>query len=92
LKAAVLMTITCSDPSVRRSLSSVLAPDNEEAPENLRISMRGGGRRLVLLLECDSPSTSVSAALAVLRDVTLFQEVWLLSRGKDAGVQKAKGE
>jgi hypothetical protein len=89
LKAVVLMTIMCSDPSVRRSLASVLAPDNKDAPENLHITMKGGGGRLVLLLEGESPSTSVSAALAVMRDITLFQEIWLLSRRKDAAVQRA---
>jgi len=37
---------------------------------------------LEFVVSAGSPSGSLSTILAVLRDITLFQEVWLLSRKK----------
>lgn len=74
------LTIRLSDPRARRSLSAVLAPDNEGLPRGLRLSMAGGGTTLGLRVESDSVPDALSIVLALLRDVALFQEVWLLSR------------
>lgn len=89
MKATATVILTCSDADARKSLASVLAPDNEGAPRGLKISMGGKGRRMEFRAEADSPSTAVSTVLALLRDTALFQEVWLLSRGKDARVHRA---
>jgi hypothetical protein len=80
MKTTAALEVRCVDDEVRRSLESTLSPDNEGGPRELRLSMKGRGRRLSFEVETDSPSTSVSTALALLRDIALFQEVWLLSR------------
>jgi hypothetical protein len=63
-----------------KRLSAVLAPDNEGLPRGLRLTMEGEGRSLRCLVESDSSSTAISTLMALMRDMVLFQEVWLLSR------------
>jgi hypothetical protein len=72
----------------RKSLISVLAPDSKRLPDGLRFSMRVKGGVTEFSIESASPSTSLSTVLALLRDIALFQEVWLLSHEKDAQVHK----
>ncbi|MDG7008196.1 MAG: hypothetical protein JRN06_08120 [Nitrososphaerota archaeon] len=67
-----------------RKLSAVLAPDNEGLPRGLRLTMAGAGRSLRCRVESDSPSAAISTTLALMRDIALFQEVWLLSRTRRA--------
>ena len=87
MKTTVSLTLELSDESVARAIASVLAPDNEGLPRGLRLSMAGRGSRMEVEIESDSPGTTLSTVLAILRDIRLFQEVWLLSRGKDARVR-----
>ncbi len=65
-------------------MSSVLAPDNEGAPKGTRLSMRERGRTIEIRIHSEAPSSGLSTAIGVLRDVSLFGEVWLLSRDKEA--------
>jgi hypothetical protein len=83
MKTTATLLLEFGDDAARRSLDSVLAPDNEGLPRGLMLSMKGADRRLEVKVESDSPSTAISTTLALLRDITLFQEVWLLSHGKD---------
>jgi hypothetical protein len=78
------LELTFSGEEVRRALQHVLAPDNEGGPRELRISVRGKERRLMFRITARSPSTAISTALGILRDVSLFEEVWLLSHEADA--------
>ena len=71
---------------VRKGLSSVLTPDNEGGPKGLGISMEGKGACLALEVDAESLATVVSTAIALLRDIALFEEIWLLLRSKDAMV------
>ncbi|HKT21960.1 MAG TPA: hypothetical protein VJR06_05045 [Nitrososphaerales archaeon] len=80
MKSTALLEITCIDPEVRKGLVSVLTPDNEGGPRGLRISLAATGRKLKVSIEAETPATAVSTCLAFLRDVALFQEIWLLSR------------
>jgi len=89
LKASATLVVRFSDLKARKSLAEVLAPDNREVPRGLALKTAGGRRSLKLTAESESPSTSISTALALLRDVALFQEVWLLSHGMDGGVGRA---
>jgi hypothetical protein len=89
LKTAAMLALTCADEEVRKSLASVLAPDNEGAPRSLSLSVGGKGHTLELDVKSASPSTAISTALALLRDVALFEEVWLLSRAKHGRVRRA---
>jgi hypothetical protein len=82
MKAKAVLEISCRDQGVRRGLVSVLTPDNEGGPRGLRISLSPRGRRVRVLIEAESSATALSTCLAFLRDVILFQEVWLLSRLK----------
>jgi hypothetical protein len=89
LRTKATLTLACTDGHVRRSLEAVLRPDNEGGPRGLEISMGGAGQRLEFRAEADSLSAAVSTVLALLRDVALFQEVWLLSQGMDGRIRRA---
>jgi len=82
MKTSATLTMEFSDARARRSLAEVLAPDNRELPRGLSLRAAGGAKTIELTVESESHSTSLSTALAILRDVTLFEEVWLLSRPK----------
>ena len=78
--------MTCNDPEARRKLQSVLSPENEGGPRSMRLSATGVGSILRFKVGAESLQTAISTALAILRDVGLFEEVWLLSHGGDAEV------
>jgi len=71
---------------VARQLEDVLAPDNTGVPKDQRFTMRRTGDSLVFLMETGTLPPLVATALSILSDASLFQEVWLLSRGGDAAV------
>jgi hypothetical protein len=80
LRAVARLTLKGADDDSLQRLSDVLSPDNEGLPRGLKLSVSQDARTLAYLVESDSPSTAVSTVLALLRDIVLFQEVWLLSR------------
>ena len=82
MKASTTLTVRLSGAAEGKSLSAVLAPDNEGLPQGMLLSMSIKGKVLELVVSAGSPSASLSTILALLRDITLFQEVWLLSREK----------
>ena len=82
MMTTVSLTITCAHADICGQLASVLAPDNKGAPRGMLLKMAVKKDVLRFQMTSDSPSTTVSSALAVLRDALLFQEVWLLSRGE----------
>lgn len=84
MKSTAVLSVATSDPRSRDSLAGVLAPDNLGLPRGLRLSSRTPDRRLEYLVEAETPSAALSTALALLRDIELFQEVWLLSRRRVA--------
>ncbi|MDE1857653.1 MAG: hypothetical protein KGI26_01110 [Thaumarchaeota archaeon] len=88
MKARAVLVVSCRDRGTQEGLASVLTPDNEGGPRGLGVSMRGRGSKLEILVEADSAATTLSTCLAFLRDVALFQEVWLLSHRKAARVQR----
>jgi hypothetical protein len=46
--------------------------------------MASEGSKMEFEIESDSPGTTLSTILALLRDIRLFQEIWLLSQSKRA--------
>ena len=89
MKTGGTLTFTLSGAGPRRSLQSVLSPDNQGTPRGMKLVIKGAGKKLTFRVESGSPSAVLSTLLAILRDVTLFQEVWLLSQGKGATVERA---
>ncbi|MDG6989092.1 MAG: hypothetical protein JRN21_07175 [Nitrososphaerota archaeon] len=83
MKASAALRVTCADKRIRERLASVLAPDNEGLPKGLKISVAESGRGITFSIDSDSVSTSLSTALAFLRDIALFEEISLLSRRTD---------
>ncbi|MGD0318986.1 MAG: hypothetical protein ABSB56_04765 [Nitrososphaerales archaeon] len=83
MRTTIKLSIRCADVDVCRNLTSVLTPDNEGAPHGMTLRMRARKETLEFQITSDFPSGVVSTAIAVLRDVLLFQEVWLLSRVRD---------
>ena len=83
MRSRAVLTLRLSGVAAQRSLASVLAPDNEGLPRGLSLSMAGRGATMKCAVDAGSPSASVSTVLALLRDISLFQEVWLLSHGSE---------
>ena len=84
MSVAGTLKLRLADAGVRRSLSEVLAPDNEGLPKGLTLSAEGSGDTLVIRVESESAAAVLSTVLSLLRDTVLFQEVWLLSRTRRA--------
>ncbi len=80
MRTRAALTVKCADAHTKTSLASILAPDNEGTPHGLELSVGGGGRELEFAAESESLSTTISTTLALLRDIALFQEIWLLSQ------------
>lgn len=80
MSASASLGVRCRDEAVARSLAAVLAPDNEGGPRGLSVAMRRSASVVSATIRADSPATALSTSLAFLRDITLFQEVWLLSQ------------
>lgn len=78
------LEIACRDTAVASHLEEVLTPDNVGVPRNQRFSMARVRDSLVFGVESETPASLFSTLISVLRDVALFQEVWLLSSEKDA--------
>lgn len=80
MNVAAELELEMDDSDSVRKLSAVLAPDNEGLPRGVRLTMAGTGSSFRCRVESDSPSAAISTVLALMRDIVLFQEVWLLSR------------
>jgi hypothetical protein len=83
MRTTIRLSIRCADVNVCRQLVSVLTPDNEGIPRGMTLKMGARKETIEYRIASISPSGAVSTAMAVLRDVLLFQEVWLLSRVRD---------
>jgi hypothetical protein len=83
MRTTIRLMVRCTDIHVCHQLVSVLTPDNDGVPRGMTLKMGEKKKTLEFQMASDSPSGAVSTAMAVLRDVFLFQEVWLLSRASD---------
>jgi hypothetical protein len=89
LKSTASLRVSLSGGRERESLASVLAPDNVDLPRGLALATSAEGNTLEYTIESESVSTCLSTVLGLLGDITLFQEVWLLSQGPDARASEA---
>jgi transcription factor Pcc1 len=83
--SSVSLTLTCSGKEEARAIQKVLGPDNEGGPRGFMISVGVQDNVVKFLLRSETPSTAISTVLGILRDVSLFEQVWLLSRRTDGG-------
>jgi pyoverdine/dityrosine biosynthesis protein Dit1 len=83
LRTAVRLSIRCGSISLGGKLGSVLVPDNEGFPSGLHFAMKVKEEEVKFEIESESFVTAVSTSLALLRDVSLFEQVWLLSERAD---------
>ncbi len=90
MNTIAVLTLRFRDENALESLAAVLAPDNRDLPRGLSLSVESRGAKMELRVSSDSPSTSLSTALAFLGDIALFEEVWLLSHGSGAGVRRGR--
>ena len=81
MKATLVLKVTCSDKATAKKLSMVLAPDNRGFPSDQRFSMAVGSGSLSFTVESERATSDLTTVLGILRDIALFQEIWLLSRG-----------
>ncbi|MDV3293077.1 MAG: hypothetical protein LYZ70_02290 [Nitrososphaerales archaeon] len=82
--ARLQLTIACRDSGVAKDLASVLAPDNVAIPAEQRFSMAVRGNSLLFSIASERIPSAFATAQSILRDVALFQEVWLISHNRDA--------
>lgn len=88
MRTSVRIVVSCTDAVVGKSMRRVLAADNKGLPPGLALAMDGEGPSVGFKLHSESASTALSTSLAILRDISLFEEVWLLTRGSDARVKR----
>jgi len=86
LRTEARLSLHCKDPEVAIELEQVLTPDNVGMPHDQRFTMTRKDRTLVFVVDSESPVSTSSTLFSILRDVSLFQEIWLLSRGVDTVV------
>jgi hypothetical protein len=82
MKTRIRLSITCAGTDICHQLASVLSPDNTGAPHGMSLKMRARNETVEFQIASDSPAGAISTAMAVIRDVLLFQEVWLLSQAR----------
>lgn len=82
MNSRLLLTIRCSDASVARKLAAVLAPDNRAIPADQRFAMSVASRTITLRVESERARSAFNTVRSVLHDVSLFREIWLISREK----------
>lgn len=87
-KIALHLKFGCADPAVAGKLGAVLGPDNRSVPGDQRFVMRQGRAELSFIIESERIASAFSSLDSVLSDATLFQEVWLLTRGDEGGEAK----
>ena len=88
MKCQADLTVSLAGETELRGLASVLAPDNRDLPRGLSLATSASGMSLKYVIASESASTCLSTTIALLRDIALFQEVWLLSEGHDARVHR----
>lgn len=84
MRATIRLRILCADAATAGKLEAVLKPDNRNVPRGQVFSM--SRRSSVVLFEISSSQfqSALTSAQSILSDVSLFQEIWLLSRGDQA--------
>jgi hypothetical protein len=80
LRTRVALSIRCSSVQTSKELARVLTPDNAGLPRGLDITMNARWETVRFDIVSESSSTALSTVMAILRDVSLFGQVWLLSR------------
>ena len=88
MKARAELSIGCSDVRTCGELARVLTPDNSGVPPGLKIVMNAKQETVLFDILSESPSSALSTVMAVLRDVSLFEQVWLLSRANGSVVTR----
>jgi hypothetical protein len=84
LKIRCTLAFRCRTVETARMLAEVLSPDNRSVPKEQSFTQSLDGAVLTFRLEAGStPSLSTTVA-SLLSDAGLFQEVWLLSRDRQA--------
>lgn len=86
MRTEARLSLRCGDWKVAAAFEQVLAPDNMGIPRDQRFAMSRERRSLLFVIGSESPAPVLSTMSSILRDASLFQEIWLLSRGVDAGV------
>jgi hypothetical protein len=82
LKYTLLLRLNCRNQPTARKLASVLAPDNRSLPSDQRLSMSTISRSVVFRIETERERAALTTASGILRDVALFQGIWLISSQK----------
>ncbi len=77
-----VLRVRCRNAATAKKLAAVLAPDNRGVPGDQRFAMSVRSDTLGFRVESERTSSGFNTVRGVLRDVALFREIWLISRGK----------
>lgn len=80
--SAFLLRFRCANPAAAKKLASVLSPDNRAIPSDQRFSVSLESSSLTIRVESERARSGLTTVLGVLRDASLFTEIWLISRAK----------
>ncbi|MDV3243728.1 MAG: hypothetical protein LYZ66_00975 [Nitrososphaerales archaeon] len=78
------LKLVCKNYGTANKLASVLAPDNKVVPADQRLLMVVKSDTVLFKVESDRLPSALATVQSILQDVSLFQEIWLISQKKDA--------
>lgn len=84
MRTALSISVKCKDGQTAAMLVSVLSPDNVGVPRDMMFRMVTRGESVLFAVESDRASSVLSTVHGILDDISLFQEVWLLSHPRHA--------
>lgn len=82
MKSTLHLRVECVSRPTAKTLASVLASDNKALPSDQRMSMSVTSRSVVFRIESERTRSALTTVCSVLRDIALFQEIWLISRAR----------
>ncbi len=89
MKVTARLSLGCVDVRTADALEQVLAPDNVGIPRDQRFTVSREGNVLLFRCVSDEAASVFSTLNSVLKDSSLFQEVWLLSLEREAGIGRS---
>jgi Transcription factor Pcc1 len=84
LNSKFVLRVRCRNAATAKSLAAVLSPDNKAAPSDQLFSMKVLSKSVALEVESERARSGFNTIRSVLNDVTLFREIWLISREQGA--------
>jgi hypothetical protein len=79
LNSTFLLKFDCRSSATARKLAAVLEADNRGVPIDQRLAMSVASRSVTITVGAARTGSGFTTVQSILRDVALFQEIWLIS-------------